>query len=80
VRITAQLIDARSEQHLWAESYERDLKDALSLEDDVGGQIAAQIGTEVAAGQQTREASTRQVDPQAHEAVARYRMHINRRL
>jgi TolB-like protein/DNA-binding winged helix-turn-helix (wHTH) protein/Tfp pilus assembly protein PilF len=68
VRITAQLIDARSDQHLWAESYERDLKDVLSLQDEVAGQIAAQVGTEVAAGQQTRVASTRQVDPQAHEA------------
>jgi TolB-like protein/DNA-binding winged helix-turn-helix (wHTH) protein/Flp pilus assembly protein TadD len=68
VRITAQLVDARSDQHLWAESYERDLKDVLSLQDQVAGQIAAQVGIKVAAGQQTRMASTRQVVPEAHEA------------
>ena len=68
VRITAQLIDARSDQHLWAKSYERDLKDIFSLQDEVAGQIAAQVGIKVAAGQQTQVASTRQVDPEAHEA------------
>src|SRR5262249_51185959 len=35
VRITAQLIDARSDRHLWAESYERDLKDILALQSEV---------------------------------------------
>ncbi len=68
VRITAQLIDARSDQHLWAESYERDLKDVLSLQDEVADQIASQVGIKVAAGQQTRVASVRQIDPEAHEA------------
>jgi tetratricopeptide (TPR) repeat protein len=68
VRITAQLIDAHSDQHLWAESYERDLKDVLSLQDEVAGQIAAQVGIKVAAGQQSEVASTRQVDQEAHEA------------
>ena len=68
VRITAQLIDARSDQHLWAESYERDLKDVLSLQDEVADQIASQVGIKVAAGQQTLVASTRQIDPEAHEA------------
>jgi TolB-like protein/Flp pilus assembly protein TadD len=68
VRITAQLVDARSDQHLWAESYERDLKDVLSLQDEVAGQIAGQVGIKVASGQQTPVASNRQVDPEAHEA------------
>ena len=35
VRITAQLIDARSDRHLWAESYERDLREVLALQDEV---------------------------------------------
>jgi TolB-like protein/DNA-binding winged helix-turn-helix (wHTH) protein len=68
VRITAQLIDAHSDRHLWAESYERELKDVLSLQDEVADQIAAQVGIKVAAGQQTPVESTRQVDPEAHEA------------
>ncbi len=47
---------------------ERDLKDVLSLQDEVADQIASQVGIKVAAGQQTRVASVRQIDPEAHEA------------
>jgi TolB-like protein/DNA-binding winged helix-turn-helix (wHTH) protein len=43
VRITAQLIDARTDTHLWAESYERDLPDTLALQDTVAGDIAQEI-------------------------------------
>jgi TolB-like protein/Flp pilus assembly protein TadD len=78
VRITAQLIDARSDQHLWAESYERDLKDVLSLQDEVAGQIAVQVGIKVADGKQTGVAPTRQVDPEAHEAYLKGNFYWNR--
>jgi TolB-like protein len=43
VRITAQLIDAPSYRHLWAKSYERDLKDVLALLDEVARDIAEEI-------------------------------------
>src|SRR5438132_927003 len=43
VRITAQLIDAPNETHLWAESYERDLRDVLTLQAEVANAIARQI-------------------------------------
>jgi TolB-like protein/DNA-binding winged helix-turn-helix (wHTH) protein/tetratricopeptide (TPR) repeat protein len=43
VRITAQLIDARTDTHLWAESYERDLPDTLALQDTVARDIAQEI-------------------------------------
>ena len=39
VRITAQLIHAPTDHHLWAETYERDLGDALRLQNDVAGQV-----------------------------------------
>ena len=78
VRITAQLIDARSDQHMWADSYENDLRDVLSLQDEVAQQIATQVGIKVAADQQTRVASTRQVDPEAHEAYLRGNFYWNR--
>jgi adenylate cyclase len=48
VRITAQLIDARSDTHLWAESYERDLADVLALQADLASAIAREIQLEVA--------------------------------
>jgi TolB-like protein/DNA-binding winged helix-turn-helix (wHTH) protein len=47
VRITAQLIDAVADRHLWARSYERDLRDILALQRDVTSEIASAIGREV---------------------------------
>ena len=43
VRITAQLIDAQTDRHLWAESYERDLRDVLALQAEVARSIALQV-------------------------------------
>ena len=71
VRITAQLIDARSDQHLWAQSYERDLRDVLALQDEVAQRIATEIGINLTTGEQARLASPRVVDPAAHEAYLR---------
>ena len=43
VRITAELIEARTDQHLWTESYDRDLRDILSLQSQVAAAIANEI-------------------------------------
>src|SRR6202142_932539 len=43
VRITAELIEGRTDQHLWTESYDRDLRDILSLQSQVAAAIAAEI-------------------------------------
>lgn len=43
VRVTAQLIDGKSDEHLWAESYDRDLRDILALQDDVAQAIAREV-------------------------------------
>src|SRR5207237_9967514 len=43
VRITAQLIHAGTDQHLWAESYERDLRDVLALQNEVARKIASEV-------------------------------------
>src|SRR5258708_16445869 len=43
VRITAQLIEASTDHHLWARSYERDLKDTLALQDELAQDITEQI-------------------------------------
>ena len=69
VRITAQLIDAQSDRHVLAESYERDVRDIVGLEDDVAKQIASAIGITLprdAPGGVTP--SKRAVDPAAYEA------------
>ena len=63
VRINAQLIEARSDKHLWAERYERDLRDILSLQDDVASAIGTAIRGKVS---RTRAIQKRQVDPEAY--------------
>jgi TolB-like protein/Tfp pilus assembly protein PilF len=67
VRITAQLIDARTDHHLWARSYVRDLIDDLTLQGEVARTIADQIRIEVTPEERARLARPRTVDPEAQE-------------
>jgi TolB-like protein len=67
-RVTAQLIQVSDQTHLWAQSYERDLRDILVLQKDVAGAIAEQIRLRLSAETHARLASTRAVSPEAHEA------------
>jgi TolB-like protein/class 3 adenylate cyclase/Tfp pilus assembly protein PilF len=43
VRVSAQLIDARTDSHLWAERYDRDVADVFAIESEVAGKIIAQL-------------------------------------
>ncbi len=54
VRITAQLVDASTEGHLWAQRYDRDLKDIFSLQDDVTQRIVAALAVKVTEDEQKR--------------------------
>jgi TolB-like protein/predicted Ser/Thr protein kinase len=78
VRITAQLIGAAPERHLWARSYERDLRDVLSLQSEVARAIADEIKANVTLEVQARLARTRPVNPVAHEAYLKGRFFFNR--
>jgi serine/threonine protein kinase/tetratricopeptide (TPR) repeat protein len=71
VQITAQLIDGTSDEHLWADSYKRDLRDVLSMINDVAGKIAGEIQATLTPAQTERLANTRPVDPEAYEEVLR---------
>ena len=54
VRITAQLIEAPKDRHLWAETYEGDLRDVLSLQDQVAKAIATEVKITLTPQEQTR--------------------------
>jgi adenylate cyclase len=54
IRITAQLIDAITGRHLWAERYDRDLKDIFALQDAVTVKIVSAIGAELTRGERSR--------------------------
>jgi TolB-like protein len=66
VRITANLLLALTEQHLWAATYERDVRDVLTLQDEVGRAIASQIQIKVTPNEQARMASARAVNPESY--------------
>jgi eukaryotic-like serine/threonine-protein kinase len=71
IKITAQLVQGRTDKHLWAESYERDMRDILALESDVARTIAREIRAKVTDPEQARMAAKQAVNPQAHEAYLR---------
>jgi TolB-like protein/DNA-binding winged helix-turn-helix (wHTH) protein/cytochrome c-type biogenesis protein CcmH/NrfG len=73
VRITAQLIQVPNEKHLWARSYEGDLRDVVALQDRVAHDIAAQIRIELTPQDQARLGGSRPVDSQAYEAYLKGR-------
>ena len=73
VRITANLLDARSDRHLWAESYERDLRDILALQSDVAQAIAREVQVKLTPQEQTRLARALPVNPEAYEAYLKGR-------
>jgi TolB-like protein/Tfp pilus assembly protein PilF len=54
VRVTAQLIDARTNNHLWAERYDRDLKDIFALQDEITMKILTAVRVELTEGEQAR--------------------------
>ena len=67
VRITAQLIGAVPERHLWARSYDRDLRDVLTLESEVARAIAEEVKANVTPDVQAHLARARPVNPAAHD-------------
>src|SRR5438094_6584029 len=79
VRITAQRIDAAKETHLWAESYERDLRDVLALQSEVAQAIAREIRIKLTPVDRARFAEVYSVDPEAYEAYLKGRYHWNQR-
>ncbi len=71
VRITAQLIRAATDQHMWADSYERDLQDILSLQNEVASAIAREVQVKLAPEESAELAKTPKVNPQAYDAYLR---------
>jgi len=73
IRITAQLIDARTDRHLWAQSFEGSASDVLTLQDSVAQQIAAQARLVLAP-----PSPRPPVNPAAHDAYLRGRYFFNK--
>jgi TolB-like protein/DNA-binding winged helix-turn-helix (wHTH) protein/Tfp pilus assembly protein PilF len=79
VRITAQLIDASTDKHLWSQSYEGDLRDTLALQNSVARAIADQIQINLTPQEQAALKSTKVVNPEAYESYLKGRYFWNKR-
>lgn len=79
VRITAQLINAPIDQHLWAQSYEGDLRDTLALQKKVANAIAQQIRIELTPREEAALRDTKTVDPEVYEDYLKGRYFWNKR-
>jgi len=77
VRITAQLIDARTDRHLWAHTYEQTLDDILIAQAEMSHAIASEISAKLSPGHQIRTQVER-TNPQAHQAYLKARYFLDR--
>jgi eukaryotic-like serine/threonine-protein kinase len=78
VRITAQLIDGKSDRHLWADSYDRNLRDVLALQDEVARAIATEIQVKLTPQQEALLTNARSLNPEAHDAYLLGRYYWNK--
>ena len=79
VRITAQLIEASTDKHLWSQSYEGELRDTLSLQNRVAGAIADQIRINLTPREQAALKNAKVVSPEAYESYLKGRYFWNKR-
>ena len=77
VRITAQLIYGPADRHLWAQTFERDVKDMLALQGAVASEIAREIQVKVTADEQAKLRDVRPVNPKALDAYVEARFHMD---
>jgi TolB-like protein/DNA-binding winged helix-turn-helix (wHTH) protein/tetratricopeptide (TPR) repeat protein len=78
VRISANLLHAKTDRHLWAQSYERDLRDVLALQSSVARAIVDAIQVRLSPEERMRLARVQAVDPAAHEAFLRGQYYVGR--
>jgi TolB-like protein/DNA-binding winged helix-turn-helix (wHTH) protein/Tfp pilus assembly protein PilF len=79
VRITAQLIEASTDRHLWSQSYKGELRDTLALQNRVAGAIADQIRINLTPREQAALKNVKVVNPEAYESYLKGRYFWNKR-
>jgi TolB-like protein/DNA-binding winged helix-turn-helix (wHTH) protein/Tfp pilus assembly protein PilF len=79
VRITAQLIQVPADRHMWAQSYEGDLRDTLALQSRVARAIVEQIRATLNRQEQAALEKSKAVNPEAYEAYLKGRYFWNKR-
>jgi tetratricopeptide (TPR) repeat protein len=79
VRITAQLIEASTDKHIWSQSYEGELRDTLALQNRVARAIADQIRINLSPQEQAALTSAKAINPEAYESYLKGRYFWNKR-
>jgi serine/threonine-protein kinase len=79
LRITAQLVDARTDEHIWAETYDRQLTSIFAIQSDVAQQIAAALKATLSPSEKVRIERTPTEDIEAYDLYLKGRHHLNRR-
>ena len=77
--INVQLIRTATDEHIWAESYEQDLRDVLNLQRELAWQISREIKVTLQPSEEKQLATSTTVNPQAHELYLKGRFFWNRR-
>ena len=78
VRVTAQLIQASTDKHLWADHYERDLTSILGLQSEIAGTIADKVHAALTPAERAQLAAARPVNPQAYEDYLKGKFYLNK--
>jgi tetratricopeptide (TPR) repeat protein len=79
VRVSAQLVDAAKDQHLWARHYESNLQDVLTIQRDLASSIALEVAGNLSPSEQSRlRVQRRQPNPQAYEAFLKGQYFLER--
>ncbi len=79
VRLNLKLIEASTDRTLWAQSYERNLENAVELQNEIARDIAGRIAITLTPRESARLAAARQVNPKVYEAYLKGRYFWNRR-
>jgi len=78
VRITVQLVDAKLDEHIWSETFEREVEDVMLLQNEVAQAIAEQVEVTILPLEQAQLNSTESINPAAYEAYLKGQFHVER--
>jgi serine/threonine protein kinase len=79
LRLTCRLMDPRTEESLWSETFDRSMRDILSLQDDITNAIATGVRARIQGSPQITAATIRSINPEAYDAYLRGRFFWNKR-
>lgn len=78
VRITIQLMDARQDRNVWTQTFEDNIANVLSIQQDVAREVARQVRVSLTRDEEARLSNAEQVNPDAYEAFLKGQFHVER--